>query len=188
MTPPGPRLPESALRAPVRRFLEAEGYRVWVAPDGRDYLDLVARRGDRVGLVELKVADWRTVRAQAVVRRTLADWVAVVLPRRTLADRLVASLRGPVAPRMGVWVSDGSQVEVVRAAIDLEPPPEGTPAADARRRFRALLDAVDGLPEGVAWGGSARRTGGGRRYRLDEFGDGAPESSRTTSSATRPGA
>jgi hypothetical protein len=170
-----PRIHEAELRAPVRAHLEAQGYRVWTDPDGRDFLDVVAARGEEIGLVELKVADWKTVRAQAVVRRALADWVAVAVPSVTLADRILGSLRGPVAPRIGVWVATPDGVGVRRPALPLERPTEGTSADEARTGFRALLAAAQAgeIPEGVAWGGSARRTGRGRSYRLEEFGPGS---------------
>jgi hypothetical protein len=166
-----PRIHEHDLRAPVIAHLTAQGYRVWADPDGRDYLDIVAARGAEVGLVELKVADWKTVRAQGVARRALADWVAVALPSAAAAGRLMGSTRGPVAPRLGVWVVLPEGVEVLRPALPLKPPPTGSPAFEARTGFRALVDlAVAGdLPDSVHWGGGARRTGGGRSYRLDEF-------------------
>jgi hypothetical protein len=166
-----PRIHESSLRAPVLAHLEAEGYRAWADPDGRDFLDIVAVRGAVVGLVELKVADWKTVRAQGVARRALADWVAVAVPTRRIAERIVDSLRGPVAPRLGVWIAASEGVTEIRAAQPMPAPTADTPAAAARLRFRALVDAaVEGLiPEGTAWGGQARRTGGGKSYRLDEF-------------------
>jgi hypothetical protein len=121
--------------------------------------------------VELKVSDWKTVRAQGVARRALADWIAVALPSATAARKLMESTRGPVAPRLGVWVVGASGVEVLRAALPLEPPPEGSEAWEARVGFRAVVRlAVEGaLPGSVQWGGTARRTGGGRWYRLDEF-------------------
>lgn len=164
------RLLEAELRAPVRAYLEARGYRVWTDPDGRDYLDVVAARATEVGLVELKVADWKTVRAQAVARRALADWVAVALPSERLAERLVASLSGPVAPRIGVLVVAEGGVRELRAPRPLDPPAEGTDAAVLRGAFRDLVRAAlaGEIPGGVRW--SAPR-GGGRRYRLDEFGD-----------------
>lgn len=167
-----PRPHEAELRAPVRAHLEAAGYRVWIAPDGRDFLDVVAARGEEVGLVELKVADWKTVRAQGVVRRSLADWVAVAVPTEKVAQRILASLRGPVAPRLGVWVAGPNGVQELQAARPLVPPAPATAAEEARVAFRRLVAAaLDGaIPEGVAWGATARRTGAGRRYRLDEFG------------------
>ncbi|MCI4366161.1 MAG: hypothetical protein L3K08_00240 [Thermoplasmata archaeon] len=162
---------EHDLRAPVTEFLGTQGYRVWADPEGRDYLDMVAARGSEVGLVELKVSDWKTVRAQGVARRALADWIAVALPSKGLAERLVGSIRGPIAPRLGVWVVSAEGIEVVRPATPLEPPPPGTPAYEARIGFRALVELAmaGGIPEAVKWGGNARRTGGGRGYRLDEF-------------------
>ncbi|MFI5415599.1 MAG: hypothetical protein ACHQ16_08150 [Candidatus Lutacidiplasmatales archaeon] len=167
-----PRAHESTLRPPVISHLERLGYRVWADPDGRDYLDIVAARAGEVGLVELKISDWKTVRAQGVARRSLADWVAVAVPTVTLAEKIASSLRGPVAPRLGVWYIAEGQVRELRAAKPMTPPPAGTTADQARIRFRALVEAaVEGqIPEGTAWGGQARRTGGGRSYRLDEFG------------------
>ena len=164
--------PEAALRAPVARFLEGRGFRVWADPDGRDFLDVVAANGPEVGLVELKVADWKGVRVQAVARRALADWVAVALPSEGAIDRLAASLRGPVAPRIGLWLVRHDEVEERRAPRALDPPPDGSEAAEARRAFRALVRAaLDGVvPPEVRWGGGARRTGRGTRYRLEEFG------------------
>lgn len=187
-----PRLREAELRAPVAGLLEARGYRVWADPDGRDFLDMVAVRGEEIGLVELKVADWRTVRAQAIARRALADWVAVALPSARAAGRLIGSRRGPVAPRVGVLVVEGLEARELRPAVPLDPPTPGTPAAAARERFRALVRSViaDPVPFGISWGGAARRTGGGRGYRLEEFV--APEAAAATratnSEATRSGA
>lgn len=184
-----PRVAEASLRAPVRAHLEGQGYRVWIAPDGRDFLDVVARQGPTVGLVELKVADWRRVRAQGVARRALADWVAVAVPSERTARRLVDSLRGPVAPRLGVWWVAPSGVVELRPAAPMAPPPEGTPAWEARRAFRALLEVAETLPDGVDWGRTARTTGTGRSYRLDEFPEEAPAPNRRpNSSATRAGA
>ena len=167
--------------------LEAQGYRVWVDADGRDFLDLVTARSEEVGLVELKVSDYRTVRAQGVVRRALADWVAVALPSPRTARTLLQTLRGPVAPRLGVWVVHPDRVEELQSARPLEPPAPGTEAARARERFRALVrEALEGrLPAGIAWGGVARATGNGKAYRLDEFGGGEGPAREPNSSATR---
>ena len=162
---------EAELRAPLKAYFGARGYRVWADPDGADFLDLVVAREEEVGLVELKLSDWKTVRAQAVARRALADWVAVALPSQRLAEKLIGSLRGPIAPRVGVFRVDGPQVAELRAPVRLEPPSEGSIAAEARSGFRTLVKAaLDGtVPPGLSWGAGARRTGRGRFYRLDEF-------------------
>src|SRR5580700_8943723 len=104
---------ETELVEPVRRYLEALGYRVFVNPDGADYFDVVVRRGTEVGLVELKVADWPKVLAQALRRRGWGDWVAVVLPRRSLAQRVVGRPTAPRGGRVGVWYLSAGSVEVL---------------------------------------------------------------------------
>ena len=169
--PKRPRRPETSMRAPVVAHLERAGYRVWVDPDGGDYFDVVALRGEEVALIELKVEDWKGVRRQGVARRALADWIAVALPTRPRAERLRASTRGPVAPRLGIWIVGEDGVTVLREPLPLEVPDPESPAGVARARFRSLvLGAARGeVPEGVRWGSGARDSVGARRYRLDEF-------------------
>lgn len=170
---------ERALVPAVRRHLEPMGYRVWVDPDGSDYFDVVARRDRTIGLVELKVADGRTVLRQALRRRGWGDWVAVAVPSERLAERIA---RRPVAERgerVGVWAVVDGRVRVVREAVETLP---------AERRFPELYEALaerldlleeGALPEGIAWNllAASRRTlPGGRStrdWRLDEFA-GAP--------------
>ena len=170
---------ERELAPPVVRYLEGNGYRVWVDPDGSDYLDVVARRGDEIGLVELKVADWKKLLAQAVRRRGWADWVAVALPRASLAGRLLASPQAPRATRVGVWVASPAGVEVLRPALPLWAPGEERPFPELRERIDLLTGRlVEGsLPVGVRWNlpGSRGRLPGHRRstrdWRLEEFPD-----------------
>jgi hypothetical protein len=171
------RVRETEIVAAARQYLEGEGYRVWVDPDGRDYFDLVARRGAEVGLVEAKVAGSREVLTQALRRRAWGDWVAVVLASeraaRTLADRTRASRSSPV----GVWsVADGA-VTVVRPARRWAPEGRPDPYAELRARFGRILDSMESgeLPEGTTWAGvvgEVRRASGGRgfrEWRLDEL-------------------
>jgi hypothetical protein len=158
-------------------FLEQQGYRVYPNPDATDYFDLVARRGNEVGLVEAKVSGSREVLAQALKRRAWGDWVAVVLPSETAARRLAARTDRTRAAPVGVWVTtpDGS-VRVVRAALPWARPGEEDPFAELRQRFRSVLDRIDSgeLPPDLRWEGvvgSVRRAGGGRgfkEWRLDE--------------------
>ncbi len=168
---------ERDLALPVRRFLEPEGYQVWVDPDGSDFLDIVVRRGEEIGLVELKLADWRKLLSQAVRRRGWADWVAVVLPRETLARKLLSAPQAPRATRVGVWaVVDGS-VRVLRPAEPLWSAGEEHPFPELRERLRAMTDllAAGELPTGVRWNlpGARGRLPGGHRatrdWRLEEF-------------------
>ncbi|MCI4331633.1 MAG: hypothetical protein L3K19_07305 [Thermoplasmata archaeon] len=172
---------EHDLVAPVVRFLEAQGYRVWPDPDGSDYFDIVCRRGNEVGLVELKLADYRKLLAQAHRRRGYADWVSVVLPRASLIDKLLALPSTDRGRRVGVWRVEGDTVQVVRPHAPLRAPEESEPFPEARSRLVELLNALEAgqLPVGVRWEGIAQVPGSGRRrratrdWRLDEF-DNAP--------------
>ncbi len=168
---------ESEIVAAARAHLETLGYRVWVNPDGRDYFDLVARRGRDVGLVEAKVAGTRQVLAQALRRRAWGDWVAVVLATERaawhLADR---TAHGRAAPIGVWWARRGTGVTVVRDARPWTRTAADDPFGPLRQRFHRLLDALEAgeLPEATAWDGVARevrRASGGRgfsEWRLDE--------------------
>ncbi|HEV8049390.1 MAG TPA: hypothetical protein VGP88_02225 [Thermoplasmata archaeon] len=167
---------ETELVAPVRQHLEAQGFRVFVNPDGADYFDVVVRRGDEVGLVELKVADWKTVVVQALRRRGWGDWVAVVLPRRSLAEKAAARPTAPRGARVGVWYLLNGSVEVLRAAQRLVLPGEVDPFPDPKRWLLERLEIAEagGMAEPVTWSvpdagriGPHRRTS--RDWRLEEF-------------------
>ncbi|MGI0131661.1 MAG: hypothetical protein ACREDK_00980 [Thermoplasmata archaeon] len=172
---------ESEMAVPVRQHLEAQGYTVWVDPDGTDYFDMVARRGSEVGLVELKVSDARKVLGQAVRRRGFGDWVAVVLPRESTARRVLALPVPAPGARVGVWWLEGGTVRVARAAI-ARPVDSDDPFADRRRALVEMLDHLEAgrLPLGVAWShlthGRARPR---REVRLDEFPDLSPPAERS---------
>ena len=180
MTPrqstPTARIRESDLAGPVRHFLEGDGYTVWVDPDGTDYFDMVARRGDVVGLVELKVSDVRKVLGQAVRRRGYADWVAVALPSESRAARVLGLPIPSPGNRVGVWWVDGESVRVLRAAT-ARPRGPGDPFAERRKGLVELLDLLElgRLPPGVRWShipsGRARPP---REIRLDEFPEPGP--------------
>ncbi len=167
---------ESELRAPLERFLASRGYRVDFDVDGRDYFDAVARRGDEIGLVELKLADWRKVHTQALVRRAWGDWVAVLLPRRSLAERLNSRSGPPAVGRVGVWFLDQGEVQVLREA-SLVP---GATSSPLRGELQFALQVRDRgeLPPDTIWSGLGpvrnRRAGrrwDGRFWRLEEFGE-----------------
>jgi hypothetical protein len=172
---------ERELVPPVRGFLERQGYTVYVNPDGADYFDVVARRGVEVGLVELKVADWKTVVTQGLRRRGWGDWVAVVVPRRSLAERIVARPTAPRGVRVGVWYLDGEAVRVLRPASPLVGPGEVDPFPEPKRWLVERLDLVDQHPmaEPVTWSvPDAGRVGAHRRssrdWRLEEFPEELP--------------
>ena len=172
-----PRTPEREVVRSAARFLEGAGYRVYTNPDASDYFDLVARRGEEVGLVEAKVSGSRAVLAQALRRRAWGDWVAVVLPSPRAAERLVTRTAGTRAAPVGVWVADDAgRVRVLREATRWVRPGDDDPFAELRGRFRSVLDRIDSgeLPVDVRWAGvvgSVRRASGGRgfkEWRLDE--------------------
>jgi hypothetical protein len=180
VTPAGrPRTARPSERSIVevtRAHLTGLGYRVWVDPDGHDYFDLVARRGDEVGLVEAKVSDPRTVLTQALRRRAWGDWTAVVVSTDRIARGIVSRSGGTRAAPVGVWYARDGRVEVLRPARPWAVPGWDDPFADLRDRFRRVLDALESgeLPPGVPWDGvlrEVRRASGGRSFaewRLDE--------------------
>ena len=172
---------ERELVPPVRAYLEGLGYRVYVDPDGADYFDVVARRGEEVGLVELKVADWKKVVHQALRRRGWGDWVAVVVPRRSLAEKIVARPSALRGTRVGVWYRDGDSVSVLRAAAPFVAPGEIDPFPEPKHWLLERLAIADGLAPGtvVTWGvpDAGRVAGRGRSsrdWRLEEFPEPEP--------------
>lgn len=174
-------LRESDLAAPVAAHLRRAGYEVLVDPDGTGYFDVVVWRGSEIGLVELKLEDWRTLVRQAVVRRAYADWVAVAVPRRRTAERIAARTAMPPSRPIGIYVVSGDTVELLRAPIVW---PEATRARFALHRasLQALLrGARAGLPEGTRWSGFPSRSGPHRgarattEWRLEEFQPEAPD-------------
>ncbi len=178
---PPRRTPERAVVEAAARHLAAAGYRVYVDPDGTDYFDLVARRGDEVGLVEAKVGDRRKVLRQAVRRRAWGDWCAVVLTPERAARKLESATATGRLSAVGVWTTAEDTVRVLRPARPWGADAATDPFGPLKRRFRAVLDAVDRgeLPSGVAWDGllgEVRRASGGRwfsEWRLDELADGS---------------
>lgn len=174
MNPPRPRS-EHDLAGPVRLHLERMGYRVWVNPDGRDYFDVVAIRGEEVGLVELKLADGPRVFSQALRRRAWGDWVAVAVASERSAERLVRRRTTPLASRVGVWVVRDDAVEVRRPCA----PWSGDAASygNERRLFRAVLGQMERgeIPAGAEWAGvlrTVRRASTGRgfaEYTIEEL-------------------
>jgi hypothetical protein len=170
---------ETELVPPVRAYLEALGYRVYVNPDGADFFDVIARRGGEVGLVELKVADWKKVVHQALRRRGWGDWVAVVLPRRSLAEKVLARPEAPRGARVGVWCLVDRQLRVLRAAQPLVAPGEVDPFPEPKAWLLERLELTDafGGPGTIDWSvpdagrlSAARRSS--RDWRLEEFPEG----------------
>jgi hypothetical protein len=147
---------EKELEPPVERFLRAQGYRTYCDPDGTGYFDVIAVRDEpaSVGLVELKIADWRRVFDQALLRRGWGDWVAVVLPKRTLAQRALQRRAPPLVRSVGVWVVEGAgEVRVLREAAPLSSLPGAEAFDPLRAHLRESLRMLDSglLPPGTSW-------------------------------------
>ncbi|MCI4334685.1 MAG: hypothetical protein L3K04_03545 [Thermoplasmata archaeon] len=166
---------EADMAAPVVRFLERRGYRTYRDPDGKDYLDLVARRGEELGLVELKLSAARTVLGQALRRRGWGDWVAVALDGRRAAERALAASPSGHSERVGVLAVLGEEVEELRPAAPVHGAGCFHPFPELRARLVLLLDAVDSgeLPAGIGWGALWRSDSGGRHagreWRIEEL-------------------
>lgn len=144
---------EEELRAPLEAYLAPRGFRLRFDPDGSGYFDAVALRGEEVGLVELKVADWRRVFEQALVRRGWGDWVAVLLPRRSLAEKVLGLRAPPAAKAVGVWYLDSGQVRELRQ-VGPFPAARGEEAFGPLKRHlvESLAMLESGLlPPGVEW-------------------------------------
>jgi hypothetical protein len=148
-----PRPSEASLGPPVERYLSGLGYRVWIDPDGSGFLDMVAMKDEEVGLVELKVSDWKTVLVQAVRRRAWGDWVAVALPRWSLAQKVIERRSAGRAARVGVWWIDDGELRVLRPARVLYDPGEPDPFSVPRGHFRELLQhlAAGRIEPGYGW-------------------------------------
>jgi hypothetical protein len=174
--PRNPRPTERAIVEVTRAHLEALGYRVWADPDGHDYFDLVARRGEEIGLVEAKVAAPRAVLAQALRRRVWGNWTAVVVASERTATGLERRTEGTRAAPVGLWWVEGNALRVRRAPTSWVLPGADDPFAPLRDRFRNILDALEAgeIPAGIPWDGvvrEIRRASGGRgfaEWRLDE--------------------
>jgi hypothetical protein len=172
----GARIPEAEVVKVAAEHLNGLGYRTFPDPDGTDYFDLVARRGDEVGLVEAKVGNARRVLVQALRRRVWGNWVAVIVASRRSAERLADRTAESRSSPVGVWAAEDRRVTVVRPARPWEFPARADPYAELRVRFRRLLDDLEAgiRPSGVAWDDvprEIRRASGGRgfaEWRLDE--------------------
>lgn len=165
---------ESELAPPVERYLRERGYRVWVDPDGSDFFDVIARKGEEIGLIELKLTDYRKVFHQALRRRGFGDWVAVVLPTVRRAEKVLALPAPSLGEKVGVWVASSSGLLVMRPAVPLREPGDPGPFPQQRRELTLLLDALEAgrLAPGIAWEFAARAPRGRRstrEFRIEEF-------------------
>ncbi|MCI4323557.1 MAG: hypothetical protein L3K03_06000 [Thermoplasmata archaeon] len=144
---------EVDLIPPVTDFLEQRGYRVLADPDRTGYFDIVALRGEEIGLVELKLHATGAVFQQAVRRRLWGDWVAVALPGERAARALVGRTRGERSSRVGVYVVRPQGVDVLREASPMFDPSEPGPTPERRELLRQVLQQRESgeIPAETSW-------------------------------------
>ncbi|MGP8109169.1 MAG: hypothetical protein ACLQD9_00445 [Thermoplasmata archaeon] len=167
---------ERDLLVVAARHLETEGYRTYLDIDGTDYFDLVAKRGQEVGLIEGKISGSQRVLVQALRRRAWGDWVAVVLASPRSAEALVRRTQSGRASPVGVWTVVREELSILRPATPWSTRTEDDPFRELKNRFRRVLESVDRgeLPAGARWSDvnrEVRRAAGGRgfaEWRLDE--------------------
>ncbi|WP_108885164.1 DUF2161 domain-containing phosphodiesterase [Pseudoprimorskyibacter insulae] len=151
---------ESDLYAPVKALLTRQGYDVKGEVGAAD---LVARRGDVLLIVELKLKVSLTLYHQAIARQKLTDHVYIAVPRPTGRQaRRVLRDNTAMCRRLGLGymtVHDDGRVDVV-----CDPGPYA-PRKNTRARDRLLreFDRLQGDPND----GGATRHGIVTAYRQD---------------------
>ena len=137
------RLAETCLYAPVKAFLDRQGY---VVKGEVGHCDLVARRGDEPPvIVELKMTLNLELVLQGIERLALSDvvYVAVPAPRDgPLFDRRFRKLLRRVG--LGLLLVHGAGDPAAKVEVVLDPLPY-RPRADKRK-----LGRPTGAPRGVA--------------------------------------
>jgi hypothetical protein len=150
--PPSPELTETALYAPVKRFLEARGYVVKGEVGGCDLVALADGEPPVVVIGELKLAFNLELVLQGVDRAAAADevWLAARLSGRGKGRESDARFRN-LCRRLGfglLGVSGAGSVEVLLTPA--APPPR----RDPRRRSRLVEEHRRRKGDPVAGGGS----------------------------------
>lgn len=183
---------ETALDAPVRAWLEAQGYRVRSEVLG---CDLVATKGDALVVVELKRALGLPLLVQATQRQRASDsvYVAVPRPRQLRADLrwrgILHVLRRLELGLLLVTPGRGSRIEVA-----LHPLPLDRRRDSARRR--AILAEAAGRSADHNTGGSCgrplvtayREQALHVAWLLERLGPAAPRALRAQGSSAKTGA
>lgn len=154
---------ETDLYAPVKAFLETQGYRVKGEVGAADVMAL--RDGDDPVLVELKVGFSLTLLQQAVARQSVSDSVYVCVPRWAGKTGYKA-FRG----NLGLCKRLGLGVMTVRLSDGLvelhHEPRQFQPRKNARRRA-ALIREFETRTGDPNVGGAATRAGRVTAYRQD---------------------
>lgn len=148
------KLTETDLYAPVHDFLVTQGYQVQAEVDG---CDVVAKRGEELLIVELKLNFSIALLVQATDRQRLTDAVYVALPRpssqqwrqrwpgyKHLLRRLELGL---------MLVSFSTHPPLVEVVFD----PQPYRRRRQNKRRRQLLSELAGRSQGYNQGGSSRR-------------------------------
>ena len=122
---------EAELRNPVKKLFVPLGYEVFDEPTlfARG-IDLVAKRGDEVVSIELKLADWKRAIAQAYLDLRVSDYCYVAMPLKALTPTVRAE-----ASRLGIGLLGVEEA----AHIVLPPKPSAMIQPLLRARFLAKL-------------------------------------------------
>lgn len=151
MKRPAPTVPETALYAPVKRFLESLGFEVKGEIQSCDVVALKAgARGPLVVVAELKRSLTLDLVLQAVDRTQLADdvWMAIPTPKRGLDKRALRLCRLLGLGLLAVGARGG-------VAILAEPGPYA-PRRNTRRRSAVVQEFERRQGDPTAGGGRGR--------------------------------
>lgn len=148
------KLRETDLFPAVSDFLAAQGYQVQAEVDG---CDVVAKRGEDLLIVELKLSFSATLLVQATDRQRLCDLVYVALPRpssREWRQRWPGYLHLLRRLELGLMlISFGTQPPTVEVVLD----PHPFRRRRQNRRRQHLLAELAGRSQTYNQGGSSRR-------------------------------
>jgi len=127
-------LKEEDLREPIRTFFRGKGYEVFdeVKLFARG-IDVVAKQGNIIISVELKLRDWRRAVAQACLDLRVSDYAFVAMPRKAIENNDELR-RECVRLGAGLLAVDGGEVKQV-----LQPVISGRIQPLLRQRFLAKL-------------------------------------------------
>jgi hypothetical protein len=144
-------LRECKLFPPVRDWLAVQGYDVFAELWGHD---VVARRDDRLVVVELKMACTRTLIRQCARAATFTDATYAAVPARPREESLGFCRRYQI----GVLVVSDSGVTMLLESGCSKFPPEHDRMLERMKGWKPAADQVGGVPT-LAGGGDAQRVG-----------------------------
>lgn len=143
---------ETNLYLPVKKFLEKQGFVVRGEVEG---CDLVARKDDRMVVVELKQRMNLTLILQGIDRQKLTDWVylAVPAPKNVRRDRWREIVRLCRLLGLGLLTVVGARRQLVEVICE----PEIYRPRKNSKRLQALEREFEGRSGDFNLGGSVRR-------------------------------